>query len=194
MIWVMRDADLEIALNAAARVMAGGRFDLVACASGDAEAARRTTAVADVFVAWLRRPVTLSLSPVGIREQGTTEPFTPIERQNMSVVLDTSEEAVFDILAKDDRGFVTKSALTLDVSGENITAEIVETPDLNTPNQLVVRAVAPGAGGQIVLDVPDDDEIPAVSESFDVNAGGVASLALGTPTIREQGTTEPAPV
>lgn len=186
----MLEADLEIALNAAARVMAGGRFEMVACANGDAEAARRVTAVADVFVTWLRRTARLSLLPVGIREQGTMQPFRPIERgQNMSVVLDTSEEAVYDILAKDDRGFLSKSALTLDVAGDNITAEIVETPDPNTANQLVVRAVAPGAGGQIVLDVPDNDTIPAVSESFDVNPGGVASLALGTPTIREQGTT-----
>jgi hypothetical protein len=185
----MRD-DLEIALDAAARVMAGGRFDILACADGDVGAARRVTAVADVFVAWRRRVVTLTLRPVGTRKQGTTEPFTPIERgPNMSVVLDTSQEAVYDILAKDDKGFISKGALTLDVAGDNITAEIVETPELTTPNQLVVRAVAPGAGGQFVLDVPDNDTIPAVSESFDVNPGGVASLTLSAPTIREQGST-----
>jgi hypothetical protein len=186
----MQETDPENALDAAARVMAGGRFDVLACANSDVEAARRTTAVADVFVAWLRQPVTLHLLPVGIREQGTTEPLTPMERgPDMAVVLDTSEEAVFDILAQDNRGFVTKSVLTLDVSGDNITAEIVETPDPNTPNQLVVRATQPGAGGQIVLDVPDNDTIPPVSESFDVNPGGVESLALGAPTIREQGAT-----
>lgn len=181
-----------MALHVAGRVMAQ-RFGTIACADDDAAAARRVTVVADVFVAWLRRPVTLNLSPVGIREQGTEGPYQPIERDpNMSVVLDTSDEAVFEILAKDSRGFISKSVLTLDVTGDNITAQIVETPDVNTPNQLVVTAVAPGAGGQIVLDVPDNDEIPAVSESFDVNPGGVASLELGTPTIREQGSA-PAP-
>lgn len=185
--------DPETALDAAVQLYAHGRFADAACHVGNEAATREVLKTADAIVAWLRRISTLTLSLVEVREQGSGD-AVPITRNGdtMAVVLDTSQEAVFDINSRDDRGFLSKAALDLTVTGDNITARVDDTPDPNTPNQLVVTAVQPGAGGLVVLSVPDDDTIADASEAFDVNAGGIATLELGAPTIREQGG-EPEP-
>lgn len=181
-----QSGDPEAALDWAVRLYERERFDNIAAAVGHEAAARQVTEVADLFVAWLRRITSLTLTLVQVREQGTGDAVPTIRGENMAVQLDTSQEAVFDINTQDDRGFLSKAALDLTVTGDNISAEIVETPDPNTPNQLVVTAVQPGAGGLVVLSVPDNDTVADASESFDVVPGGVESIALGAPTIREQ--------
>lgn len=109
----------------------------------------------------------------------------------MAVELQTDEIATYDILAKDNRGFVTKTALDLTVAGDGITAEIVETPELDQPNQLVVTAVSPSTGNTFTLDVPNDEVIAPVSDAVNVRAGDVAVLELGAPVISTQ--PEPTP-
>jgi hypothetical protein len=73
-----RSDDLVLALEQAATLFADGRFAKIAECTSDAEAALRVTEVADVFVAWLRRPTSLTLTLVSIEEQ---EPATPSPSQ-----------------------------------------------------------------------------------------------------------------
>ena len=176
--------DHVLALRAAATVMAS-RFDDLACLTDDKLAAQAVTQVADVFVAWLRRPATLTLTLVSIEDQDTGATVPSTRGENMAVTLKTGQVATFDINSKDRRGFLSKAALDLTVSGDNITAEIVDTPEPTSPNQLVVTSVQPGAGGLVVLSVPDNETIEDASEAFDVTAGDVASVSLGEPVITE---------
>lgn len=68
-----RSDDLVLALQAATELFSHGRFDQIAACDGDEAAAYRVTEVADVFVAWLRRPVSITLSPPIIEEQPAQE-------------------------------------------------------------------------------------------------------------------------
>lgn len=188
-----RAGDLTLALSQATQLYDNGRFDALAELVGEDEAAHRVTQTADVFVAWLRRIVSIDLQLVAIEEQNTGAPVpNPLEGNNpMAVTLDTSQQARFDINARDDRGFLNKASLDLQVTGDFITAEIIETPDPAQPNQLLVVATGTGAGATVVLDVPNDETVPPASEAFDVNPGGITTLALGTPVIEEQPVPEP---
>lgn len=67
-----RSDDLVLALQAATELFSHGRFDQLAACNGDEAAAYTVTEVADVFVAWLRRPVSVTLSLVSVEEQDTT--------------------------------------------------------------------------------------------------------------------------
>ena len=177
---------LGLSLQSAATLLADGRYAELACLNGEPAAARVVTEVADTFVAWLRRPATLRLDFVAIEEQDNPGTPVPITRgENMAVTLTTGQQARFDIDTRDRRGFLTKAALDLTVTGDNITASVVDTPDPGTPNQLVVVATQPGAGGLVVLSVPNDETIADASEAFDVTAGGIASVSLGAPTIED---------
>lgn len=69
-----RSDDLVLALQTATQFFSTGRYDLIASVDGDVEAAHRVTEVADVFVAWLRRPVSLTLNLVSVEEQDTGAP------------------------------------------------------------------------------------------------------------------------
>lgn len=186
-----RSDDLALALTQATKLWADRFNEVASCArGGETEATERVLVTADQMVAWLRRTASLSLVLVAIEDQDTgLVSINPLEGTDVSLTLSTSQQARYDILEQDARGFLTKDSLDLTVSGDNISAEIVETPDPATPNQLVVTAVQPGPGGTIVLDVPDNDTIAPVTEAFDVVAGPVAQLSLGTPVIEEQ----PAP-
>ena len=53
-------------------------------------------------------------------------------------------------------------------------------------------AVEPGVGTVVTLDVPNDDTVAPASDSFNVRAGNVATLTLGTPVI-EDVPAEPTP-
>lgn len=175
----------EVALSAAAQVMLG-RFREVACIDGEAVAAKRVTDVAEVFYRWLRRPRVISLRLVSIENIDTGE-VIPTDRGEfpMAVELTTSQRARYTIEARDARGFLNKEALDLQVTGDGVTAEIVETPDPDQPNELLVTAVSPSVGNVVTLDVPDDDVVAAASDSFNVRAGDVAVLTLGAPVIEE---------
>ena len=191
-----REDDLVIALQEATKAMtACGRFDEVARVNGDEAAAERVLAVADKYVAWLRRTTYVALRLVAIEEMDTGEiASTSAEGDTVATTLDSSQQARFDILAQDDRGWATKATLDLTVSDEAvISAEVVETPDPSTPNQLVVKAVGAGTGATVTLSVPDNDTIPDASEAFDVVPGGVAVITLGAATIEEQDEEAPPP-
>lgn len=64
-----RSDDLVLALQVASGLFASGRYDLIASVDGDVAAAYRVTEVADIFVAWLRQPASITLSPPVIEEQ-----------------------------------------------------------------------------------------------------------------------------
>lgn len=64
-----RSDDLILALEQAAELFSHGRYNMIAACDGDVVAAQRVTEVADVFVAWLRRPVSLTLTLVSVEEQ-----------------------------------------------------------------------------------------------------------------------------
>lgn len=66
-----RSDDLVLALQIASGLFSHGRYDQLAACDGDEAAAQRVTEVADVFVAWLRRPVSLTLTLVSVEEQPT---------------------------------------------------------------------------------------------------------------------------
>ena len=68
-----RSDDLILALQQATVLFSNGRYDQLAACDGDKAAAQRVTEVADVFVAWLRRPTSLTLTLVGIEEQPAQE-------------------------------------------------------------------------------------------------------------------------
>jgi len=68
-----RSDDLILALQQAALLFGQGRYDLIASVDGDEAAAARVTEVADVFVAWLRRPVSLTLTLVSVEEQDSAK-------------------------------------------------------------------------------------------------------------------------
>lgn len=63
-----RSDDLVLALQAATDLFKGSRFNDMASLVGDEHAAEVVTEVADVFVAWLRRPVRITLGPPTIEE------------------------------------------------------------------------------------------------------------------------------
>ena len=100
----------EVALKAAADVMAGARFAQVACVDGDIAAAHRVTEVADVFVAWLRRLRSVTFTLVSIEEQ-TGEIITTTPGGTVTTI-DTSQRARYIISAADDRGFPVDASLT----------------------------------------------------------------------------------
>lgn len=68
-----RSDDLILALQQATELFSHGRYEHLAECNGDVAAARRVTEVADVFVAWLRRPVSLTLTLVAVEEQPAQE-------------------------------------------------------------------------------------------------------------------------
>jgi len=192
--------DLRIALAEAADLFSTGRFDTVADVNGEADAALRVTKVADQFVAWLRRPVKLLIGDWGIREMDSgTVTTEPVGGSTMSITLDSSQEGFAPIEARDDRGWVTKTALDVTVTpaegstGEVVSVEIVATP-AGSPDQLVVRAVSEGSA-LVTVSVPDNDTIADASESFDLVPGGTASITFGSGfEVREQTAGETPPV
>lgn len=68
-----RSDDLVLALEQAATLFSHGRYDQIAACDGDIAAAHRVTEVADVFVSWLRRPASLTLTLVAVEEQPAQE-------------------------------------------------------------------------------------------------------------------------
>lgn len=193
-----REGDPTFALGQAVQLLKECFCDRAGCTlAGAVDVARQVTAVADVFVAWLRRPVTLRLVLVAIEDVDTGEPVAdPLPRgESMAVELKIGQRARYTIEARDARGFLNKEALDLTITnGDDVTAEIVETEDPNTPNELVVTAVEPGLGTVVTLDVPDDETVAPASDSYNVRAGDVATLVLGPPVIEDVPTPEPEPV
>ena len=186
-----RSDDLVISLQQATILFSHGRYDLIASADGDVEAAQRVTEVADVFVAWLRRGLSITLTLVSIEEQDTGEevPFTP---GGTVTTIDTSQQARYVISSADDRGFPVDATLQATSSDEAVaTVELFEatTGTASGKDELLVKAVAPGSALITVSD-PDNADIFG-SDNVDVVAGGVAAVVLETPTVEEQEVTPP---
>jgi hypothetical protein len=188
----------EVALQAAATALGpllGSTHGVLALGGQCRTVAQVVIETSEQFLAWLRRSRSITLTLVSIEDLDTGE-ITPVNRGDfpMAVELTTSQRARYTIEARDARGFLNKEALDLQVTGDGVTAEIVETPDPDQPNELLVTAASPSVGNVVTLDVPDDDTVAAASDSFNVRAGDVATLQLGAPVIEEIPATSTEPV
>jgi len=181
------DETSEVALKAAADVMAGARFAQIACASSDQAAAFRVTEVADVFVQWLRRLRTVTLTLVAIEEIDTGEIASTPTPGGTVTTIDTSQRARYVISAADDRGFPVDASLTAESSDTAVaTVDLLEATSgtASGKDELVVTAVAPGSALVRVFDAVNPDIFG--SDSVDVVAGGVAAVVLEAPSVEEQ--------
>jgi hypothetical protein len=106
--------------------------------------------------------------------------------------MDTSDQALYVIDAKDSRGFDVDATLSVSTTPEGVvTATIAEATTGTASGKDELTAVAVGVGSVVVkvFDPANPDTIFG-SDSIDVTPGGVATVTLGTPTISEQ----PVPV
>jgi len=177
----------EVALKAAADVMAGARFAEVACVAGDQGAAFRVTEVADVFVAWLRRLRTVRLTLVAIEEIDTGE-IARIPGEGEMTNIDTSQRARYVIDATDDRGFPVDATLAARSSDPAVvTVEILEATTGTASGKDELLATFAGTLGTSTVEV-FDAAAPDVVLAADVvvaNPGNVATASLGEAVIEE---------
>lgn len=179
-----RADDKVIALQEAVSLF-GDRYDLIAAVDGDAAAAMRVTAVADVFVAWLRELASIELELVAIEEIETGEVVTT--SGGSVTTLDSSQRARYVISAADDRGFPVDATLSATSSDEAVvTVEILEasTGTASGKDELVATFAGVGSALVTVFDPANPDTIFG-SDNIDAVAGGVAAVVLETPTIEE---------
>lgn len=190
-----REDDLALALKEAARSLSGHRFAKIADVDGDAAAAQRVLQVADLYVAWLRRVKSASLTLVAIEEMDTGEiASTPTEGEAVTTNIDTSQQARYTVTAKDDRGFAADYALAVRTSDATVvTATYLNVGDEgNTSNgtdaqmDQVVAAFA-GALGTSTIEVfdPANPDVVLAADTIVANPGAVAAAELGTPVIEE---------
>lgn len=176
--------DPAFALETASVLMASCFCDVAGCTDeGAAAAARRVTAVADVFVAWLRRPVKIRFGPATVTEQDTGEIVSTAG--GIMATIDTSQVVTWDVDPEDDRGFDVD--VTLDVVNSNdAVATVVFIPKTDTELAKVqATAVAPGST-LITVSVPGSDPLISGSLAVDVVPGGVATIEFGEPVVTEQ--------
>lgn len=184
-----------IALQAAATLMAGGRFDLHACANGDTAAAVKVTEVADVFVAWLRKLATVKLTLVAIEEITTGEPVTdPLPGGNGMTNIDTSQRARYSVTAKDDQNIPADYALGARSSNPAVASvEYFNIGDEgNTSNGSdaeidQVLATFAGTLGTTTVEVfdPANPDVVLAADVVVANPGNVATASLGEAVIEE---------
>ena len=194
-----REDDLVIALQEATKSMTiSGRFDQVECYNSDTEAANRTTAIADIYVAWLRKTKSVRLTLVALEEQ-TGEVVATFSEEGVQPVstMDTSQQLRYIIEAADDRGFAVDATLAVTVSDPAVvSATILEAaaPEgtASGKDELLVVALAPGSSMVTVAD-PANPTVTFGSDSVDVVAGGVAAVVLSTPVVEEQPAPAPEP-
>lgn len=191
-----REDDLVIALQEATKAMArNDRFGLVACTNDEAEAAKRTTEVADVFVAWLRRIKKATLTLVAIEEMDTGEvASTPKGNAEVTTNIDTSQQARYTVTAKDDRGFPADYALAARAGNAAVVAvTYLNVGDAgNTSNgtdaeiDQVVAAFA-GTTGTSTVEVydPANPDVVLVADTVVANPGAVAAAELGAAVVEE---------
>lgn len=182
--------DLVIALQEATKVMQGERFDLVASANSDVEAARRVTQVADVYIAWLRRVKSIRLTLVAI-ENPDGELFATTSGGTLTTIADGGAGSVarYVIDAKDLRGVDVDATLAVkvDAAGQAfVTAAITEASagTASGKDELVVTGLLPGSALVTVFD-PANEATVFGSDSVDVTPGGVATITLGAATIED---------
>lgn len=181
--------DPSVALDAAATLMAPCFCAGAGCTDAGAVAmARRVTAVADVFIAWLRRPVKIRFGPPVITEQGSSE-WVSTGEGNMATI-DTSQVVTWDVDPEDDRGFDVDVVLDVANSDDSVaTVEFIPKTDTELA-KVRATAVAPGAT-LITVSVPGTDPLVTGSLAVDVVPGGVATIEFGEPVVTEQPVPEP---
>ena len=185
-----REDDLVLALKEATYALSSGdRFALIAQVDGDITAANRVTAIADVYVAWLRRVRSVKLSLVAVEEQttGVVATFFAGGGTPMSS-MDTSQQLRYVIDAADDRGFAVDATFSVEVSDPAVvSATILEATSgtASGKDELLVVAVAPGSSLVKVFDPANPDTVFG-SDSVDVVPGAVAAVVLESPVVEEQ--------
>ena len=184
-----RSDDPALALEFAAGLFHNGRYDLLASVNGDVAAGVRVTQVADVFVAWLRRPTHVSLTLVAIEEIVSGEIVAvPTEGVPMPANIDTSQQARWVINATDDRSFPVDASLAARASDPGVvTVTIVEatTPTASGKDELV--AAFNGTLGTSTVEVfdPANPTVVLAADTVVANPGAVAAATLGDPVIEE---------
>ncbi len=189
-----RAGDYRLALEAATELLAKCFCEQAGCTdAGAVEAAKRVTKVADVFVAWMRRLTSVTLTLVAIEEIDGSATFPPIPGAAVTDI-DSSQRARYDVTAKDDRGFAADYALGARASDPAVvTVEYLNVGDEgNTSNGTdaeidQVLATFAGTFGTSTVEVfdPADDTVVLAADTVVANPGAVASASLGTPVIEE---------
>jgi hypothetical protein len=181
---VGREGDPALALDLAARLMAPCFCERAGCThAGAVEVAGQVTAVADVFVAWLRRPVRIKFGPATVTEQDTGEIVSTAG--GIMATIDTSQVVTWTVDPEDDRGFDVTTPLTV-TNSDDAVATVVYTPpaggELGT-----IAATAVGLGSTLITVTADGtDPLITGSLNVDVVAGGVAVINFGDPEVTEQ--------
>lgn len=184
-----RSDDLVHALQAASMLMSDGFAKVAGCTqAGQIDAARGVTAVADVFVAWLRRPVSITFGPATVTEQDSGEIVSTAGGSEMNI--DTSQVVTWDVDPEDDRGFDVTTPLDVANSDDSVATVVYTAPADGNLGTIAATAVAPGAT-MITVSVPGSDPLISGSLAVDVSPGGVASIEFGEPVVTEQAATPP---
>ena len=185
-----RSDDLALALEFASDLFKNGRFELIASVDGDVAAGVRVTEVADVFVAWLRRPTHVTLTLVAIEESDTGQVVsTPIPGGvPMPANIDTSQQARWVINATDDRAFPVDASLAARASDPAVVTVVIEEATTGTASgkDELVAAFA-GTLGTSTVEIfdPVNPTVVLAADTVVANPGAVAAATLGEPTIEE---------
>lgn len=176
--------DPVIALDVASRLLAPCFCDVAGCTdAGAVAAAQRVTAVADVFVRWLRRPVRIKFGPATITEQDTGEIVSTAG--GTMATIDTSQIVTWDVDPEDDRGFDVLTPLDVVNSDDAVATVVYTPPTTGVLGTIAATAVAPGST-LITVSVPGSDPLISGSLNVDVTPGGVAVINFGDPVVTEQ--------
>jgi len=188
--------DPAVALQAAATLYTQ-RYQQVSCAVGEGEATVRVLETAEIFLAWLRRPVRLELELIQIEEQDTGAPVASPPTGGTVTTIDTSQQVRYALTARDDRGFAVDATLAVKVEPAGVVdAEILEatTGTASGKDELLVKANTTGPTSALVTVFDPANETTIFgSDAVDVIAGGVATVVLESPQIEEQPAPPPAP-
>ncbi len=181
-----RTDDPALALQLAADLMESCFCERAGCTpEGTAAAARQVTAVADVFVAWLRRPVSIKFGPAVVTEQDSGE-IVSTSGGSMATI-DTSQVVTWDVDPEDDRGFDVLTPLLVVNSDDAVATVLYTPPTAGVLGTIAATAVAPGST-LITVSVPGSDPLISGSLNVDVLPGGVAVINFGDPVVTEQPT------
>lgn len=190
-----REDDLVLALKEAnLSLTSDGRFGLIAQVDGDVVAAQRVLQVADLYVAWLRRVKKATLTLVAIEESDTGETALTPEGNTEVTNIDTSQQARYNVTAKDDRGFAADYALAARASDSAVvTVTYLQVGDEgNTSNGTgaqVDQVVAAFAGtlGTSTVEVfdPANPDVVLAADTIVANPGGVAAAELSAASVEE---------
>ena len=178
------EGDPTFALEMAAKLLAPCFCEQAGCTKAGAVAAADTvTAVADRFVAWLRRPVRIKFGPATVTEQDTGE-IVSTAGGSMATI-DTSQIVTWTVDPEDDRGFDVTTPLTVTNSDDSVATVVYTPPSAGVLGTIAATAVAPGST-LITVTATGTDPLITGSLNVDVVVGGVAVINFGEPEVTEQ--------